>query len=228
VNPARPAAAPGAARRRAAAGLALAALASAAGACFTLGITPPSELYLRPAVQRMGPQQVVGNAVVTSIEGAAISFEPLTPDQMDAFYHNRPGLVNPLKSLKAEGPPPVTFRVIARNRGRQAVQIEPAMFTLTDQEGQRTRPMQYQDFYQLLSELPDAEVRLRSVQATALSTFLTVSPGTEREGFLFFPPPIPTARLLVLELESFYVGAKDVPLVAEFEVVRPKGSPARR
>ena len=197
--------------------------------CFGFGgAPPPANPYLRPAVQRLGPHQVVGGAVVVSFAGVAISLEPLTPDQLEAYYQNRPGLVNPLKGLTPDGPPPIAFRVIVRNRGRQPVQIEPVTFLLTDQEDQRLRPMEYRDFYQAFSELPDADLRLRSVQATTLSTFITVAPGAERDGFIFFPPPPETSRLLVFDLGSLYLGAREAPVVAEFEVVRPRGSPARR
>lgn len=210
-------------------GMALAA-GVVAGGCFGLGggAAAPPHPFLRPAVQRLGPHQVVGNAVVASFAGVAISLEPLTPDQLDAFYENRPGLVNPLKGLTRGAPPPLAFRMFIRNRGRQAVQLEPATFLLTDQEDRRLRPLEYGDFYQIVAELPDAELRLRSVQATTFSTFLTVNPGAEREGFVFFPPPLEGSRLLVLELGTLYLGARDVPLVAEFEVMRPKGAPARR
>ena len=207
-----------------AAGLMLAAGGFAAG-CFGFGGgSGPGIPYLRPAVPRLGQHQVVGNAVVASFAGVAISLEPLTPDQLDAFYQNRPGLQNPFKGLTRGDPPPITFRVIVRNRGRQPVQIEPVTFLLTDQDDQKVRPMDYQDFYQILADLPDAEIRLRSVQATTLSNFFSVQPGGEREGFLFFPPLLESARLLVLELDSLYVGAREVPLMAEFEVVRPRAA----
>jgi len=166
--------------------------------------------------------------VVASTGGVAISVEPLSPEHLDLLYQNRPGLVNPLKGLTPEAPPPLAFRVTVRNRARQAVQIEPAQFSLTDQEGVRAQPMQYQDFYQLLADLPDAEQRLRSVQATTLSSFVTVAPGAERDGFLYFPPMPENSRLLILELGSVYMGARELPLLAEFEVVRAKAGAGGR
>ncbi len=210
-----------------AAAIALAAAVSAAS-CFRLGSGTPGEPLLRPAVQRFGQNsQVVGNAVVVSFAGVAVSLEPLEPEQLDALYQNRPGLVNPVKGLAGDSPPPIAFRVNLRNRGRQQVQVEPAQFVLTDQEGIRRQPLSYQDFYQLVSELPDADQRLRSVQATTLSNFLTLAPGGDREGFVFFPPVNETSRLLVLELGSFYLGAREVPVLAEFEVARSKAAPKR-
>jgi hypothetical protein len=220
----------GAALRGRVPALALAAALACAG-CFTFGAPPPpGEPYLRPAVQRMGQHQVVGNAVVASYAGAAITIEPLTPDVLDALHQNRPGIVNPLKGLPGDGkaPAPLAFRVTIRNRGRQPVQVEASQFLLRDQDEGRAKPLEYQDFYQLLSELPDADQRLRSVQATTYSTFVTVMPGQERDGFVYFPPIGPEARLYVLELNSLYVGTREVPILSEFEVVRPKGSPAPR
>jgi hypothetical protein len=114
-----------------------------------------------------------------------------------------------------------------RNQGRQPVQGDPAQFVLTDQEGVRRLPLAYQDFFQLISELPDAEQRLRSMQATVLSNFITVPPGGRRDGFVFFPPLNPTSRLVILELGSFYVGAREVPVLAEFEVSRKAAAPKR-
>jgi hypothetical protein len=215
----------GKAGRPAALAAALAAGIGAAG-CFTLGSSIPGEPRLRPAVQRLGQNsQAVGNAVVVTVGGAVVRMEPLEPEQLDALYQNRPGLVNPLKGLSRDGPPPLAFRVDLRNRGRQPVQVEPAQFLLTDQEGIRRAPLSYQDFYELVSQLADADRRLRSVQATVLSSFLTIPPGAEREGFLFFPPLSETARLVVLELGSFYLGAREVPVLAEFEVARSKAPP---
>jgi len=180
-------------------------------------------------VQRLGQNsQAVGNAVVVTVGGVVVRMEPLEPEELDAYYQSRPGLVNPLKGVSADGPPLLAFRVDLRNRGRQPVQVEPAQFVLMDQEGARRGPLSYQDFYQLVTELPDADQRLRSVQATMLSNFLTLAPGGDREGFLFFPPVNQAARLVVLELGSFYVGGREVPVLAEFEVARSKAAPARR
>ena len=204
------------------------------GGCFSFGGSPLGEPSLRPAVQQHSAQnQVVGNAVVASYGGVAFTVEPLSPEHLDLLYQNRPGLVNPLKDLSPKAPQPIAFRVNVRNRARQALQIEPAQFSLTDQEGLQANPMQYQDFYQLFADLPDAEQRLRSVQATTLSSFVTVAPGADREGFLYFPPMSDDSRLLVLALGSVYLGARELPLLTEFEVVRakaaaPKPAPARR
>ncbi len=213
--------------------VALVAAGLLCGGCFSFGGgSPLGEPSLRPALQHSAQNQVVGNTVVASYGGVAFTVEPLAPEHLDLLYQNRPGLVNPLKELSPKGPQPIVFRVTVRNRARQALQIEPAQFSLTDQEGQRAIPMQYQDFYQLFGELPDAEQRLRSVQATTLSSFVTVAPGGEREGFLYFPPMPDSSRLLVLELGSVYLGARELPLLTEFEVVRakagPKPAPARR
>jgi hypothetical protein len=208
----------------------LAAAAALLAGCFTFGMgSPPlGEPSLRPAHQHSPQSQAVGNAVVASYQGLTVSLEPLSPEHLDLLYQNRPGIVNPLKKLAPGVPQPIAFRVILRNRSRQPAQIEPAMFTLTDQEGLRGRPMHYQDFYQLFADLPDAEERLRSVDATTLSSFVTVASGAEKDAFLYFPPMPESSRLLVLELGSLYLGAREVPFMAEFEVVRTKASSAGR
>ncbi len=225
----RRAAAPRAATGARAAGGAVVAGLFAAG-CFTFGLgdSPLGESTLRPARQHSEQSQVVGDAVVASSGGLAVTVEPLSPEHLDLLYQNRPGIVNPLKGLTPGGPQPIAFRLNVRNRSRQAAQIEPSQFTLTDQEGQRARPMQYQDFYQLFAELPDAEQRLRSVEATTLASFVTVAPGAEKDVFLYFPPMAEDSRLLVLELGSLYLGARELPFLAEFEVVRTKASPGGR
>ena len=210
------------------AALSLVAGALAAG-CFTFGTSPAGEPLLRPAVQRLGGNsQVVGNAVVVSFGGVAVQMEPLTPEQLDDLYKQREGVVNPVKGLPGGETPPIAFRLDMRNQGRQPVQGDPAQFVLTDQDGIRRLPLTYQDFYQLVSELPDADQRLRSMQATTLTNFLTVPPGGRRDGFVFFPPLSPTSRLVVLELGSFYVGPREVPVLAEFEVSRKAAAAPKR
>jgi len=228
VNADRSAAPPSAAAARA--GALLVAAAALLAGCFTFGMggSPLGEPSLRPAHQHSAQSQVVGNAVVASYQGLTVSMEPLSPEHLDLLYQNRPGIVNPLKNLPAGVPPPIAFRVSVRNRSRQPAQLEPVMFTLTDQEGLRTRPMHYQDFYQLFADMPDAEQRLRSVDATTLSSFLTVASGAERDGFLYIPPMPESSRLLILELGSLYLGSREVPFLAEFEVVRTKASPGDR
>ncbi|HEY7676883.1 MAG TPA: hypothetical protein VIG69_07410 [Candidatus Methylomirabilis sp.] len=226
----RAAAPPSASAAAARAGSLLAPAAALLAGCFTFGLGGPplGEPSLRPARQHSAQSQVVGNAVVASYQGLTVSLEPLSAEHLDLLYQNRPGIVNPVKNLAPGVPQPIAFRVIVRNRSRQAAQLEPVMFTLTDQEGLRTRPMHYQDFYQLFADMQDAEQRLRSVDATTLSSFVTVASGGEKDAFLYFPPMPESSRLLVLELGSLFLGAREVPFLAEFEVVRAKASAGGR
>ena len=71
-----------------------------------------------------------------------------------------------------------------------------------------------------LQETEDAQARLLSLQATLLSRFVVISPGGQRDGLLLFSSIDPEAKLLMLDLGSFFVGGRMAPGRFEFQVVR--------
>ena len=71
-----------------------------------------------------------------------------------------------------------------------------------------------------LQETDDAQARLLSLQATLLSRFVVISPGGQRDGLLLFSSIDPEAKLLMLDLGSFFVGGRMAPGRFEFQVVR--------
>jgi hypothetical protein len=53
-----------------------------------------------------------------------------------------------------------------------------------------------------------------------LTNLLVVPPKVDREGLLLFPPLDPEAKMVILEVGSFYIGSTEQLLLFEFEVRR--------
>jgi len=181
---------------------------------------PKGPAILRPASQQAPINQVVGEAIVASLGGAAVTVRWMNAAAVGAYYAGRPGLVAPWpRELWVESPPTV-FLARIRNQTREEVQFDPAIVVLVAQDGQRDRTIPYEEMYMRLADTDGAAPRLMSLQATLLSRFVVIQPGGEREGLLLFPSLKPEAVHLLLDLPSFFVGGRVFPGRFEFQVTR--------
>jgi len=191
-------------------------LAGCATAEKPLGVTT-----LRPVPQpQAATNQVVGDAIVASLGGVAVTVRWMDRPAVGNYYAARPGLVSPWPQELWSESPPTIFLVRIRNQTREEVQFDPGMAVLVAQDGNRDLPVPYEEVYMGLAETKDAEPRLLSLQATLMSRFVVIQRGGEREGFMLFRAIKPEAKHLLLELPSFFVGGRVTPGVFEFQVVR--------
>jgi hypothetical protein len=181
---------------------------------------PNGPAILRPASQQAPINQVVGEAIVASLGGAAVTVRWMNAAAVGAYYAGRPGLVAPWPRELWEEAPPTIFLARIRNQTREEVQFDPAIVVLVAQDGQRDRTIPYEEMYMRLAETDGAAPRLMSLQATLLSRFVVIQPGGEREGLLLFPSLKPEAVHLLLDLPSFFVGGRAFPGRFEFQVTR--------
>lgn len=176
---------------------------------------------LRPAPQsNIGASQIVGEAIVASLNGAAVTVRWMDADAVGKYYAERPGLVSPWPREIWKESPPTIFLVRVGNQTHEEVQFDPAMAVLVAQDGNRDRPIPYEEMYMRLADTENAGPRLVSLQATLLSRFLVIQPGAQREGLLLFPAIKPEAKHLILDLPSFYVGGRATLGRFEFQVLR--------
>jgi hypothetical protein len=176
---------------------------------------------LRPAPQsNIGTSQIVGEAIVASLGGVAVTVRWMDAGAVGGYYAGRPGLVSPWPQDVWTESPPTIFLVRVRNQTHEEVQFDPAMTVLVAQDGNRDRQIPYEEMYMRLAETENAGPRLVSLQATLLSRFLVIQPGGQREGLLLFPTIKPEAKHLLLELPSFFVGGRATPGRFEFQVLR--------
>ena len=182
---------------------------------------PLGPATLRPAPQsNLGTSQIVGDAIVASLSGVAVAVRWMDADAVGNYYAGRPGLVSPWPRDVWKESPPTIFLVRVRNQTHEEVQLDPGMIVLVAQDGNRDRPIPYEEMYMRLAETENAGPRLASLQATLLSRFLVIQPGAQREGLLLFPTIKPEAKHLLLELPSFFVGGRATPGRFEFQVLR--------
>jgi hypothetical protein len=177
---------------------------------------------VRPLPQQPPTHQVVGGAIVASLGGAGVTVGWLGEEAADRYFTARPGLVPPWPRDLWKVTPPTVFLLRIRNQTREEVQFDPGNASLTNQEGERDRPIPYEEFYMRLAEEPDGDARLRSLQSALLSRFVVLPPGGQREGLLIFPTADPKTRLLVLEIGSFFVGGRSTPGLFSFQMVFPE------
>lgn len=176
---------------------------------------------LRPAPQsNVGTSQIVGETIVASLGGVAVTVRWMDAGAVSAYYAGRPGLVSPWPQDVWTESPPTIFLVRVRNQTHEEAQFDPAMTVLVAQDGNRDRPIPYEEMYMRLAETENAGPRLVSLQATLLSRFLVIQPGAQREGLLLFPTIKSEAKHLLLELPSFFVGGRATPSRFEFQVLR--------
>jgi hypothetical protein len=179
---------------------------------------PPT---LIPASQQHAANyQVVGDAIVASLGGVAVTVRWMDSASVATYYAARPGLVAPWPQDVWIEAPPTIFLVRLRNQTHEEVQFEPGLTRLVTQDGDRDLPVPYEELYMRLSETENSGPRLVSLQATLLSRFVVIGPGGTREGVLLFPTVKPEAKYLLLELASFFVGGRAAPGNFAFQVIR--------
>lgn len=180
----------------------------------------PGNPVLRPNPYQAAAYQVVGDAIVASLGGASVTLSWLNEGGVEKFYAARPGLTVPWPKEVWKEFPPTVFLLRINNQTREEVQFDPALVALVAQVGERQRPIPYEEMYMQLQGAEDAQPRLLSLQATLFSRFVVIQPGGRREGLLAFPAVDPEAKLLMLDLGSFFVGGRVTPGRFEFQVVR--------
>lgn len=181
---------------------------------------PKGEVSILPSPQRQATHQVVGESIVASLGGAAVTVRWLAAAGVEQYFESKPGLVYPWPREVWKLAPPTVFFLRVRNQTPEDVQFDPTLTALVTQDGRRERPVSYEEMYQHLEGAEGAGARLQSLQATLLSRFVVIAPGGQREGLLVFPALGPEAKHLLLEFASFYVGGRIVPGLFEFQVLR--------
>lgn len=194
-------------------------LAVLMGGCAT---APTGKATIQPGPQQQPTNQVVGDAIVASLGGVAVTVRWLDSPAVVRYFAGRPGLVFPWPQDTWESEAPTVFLLRIRNQTRAEVQFDPGLAALVTQEGKRERPIPYEEMYTRLAEGEGAGPRLQSLQATLFSRFVVIPPSGQREGLLVFPALTPEAKHLLLELASFFVGGRINPGLFEFQVVRGK------
>lgn len=188
--------------------------------CTACASGPSGEAMLRPGPQRLPTLQAQGDLVIATLAGATVTAEPLTEKGLDAYYARRPALVNPFKILPKGSKAPLAFILRIQNVGRDRINFDPAQAWLTDQQDHRSAAFSYDELYSLFSEKAESARALRALEETVLTNFLVVPPKHDRDGLLVFPPLDPAAKMIILEVGSFYVGSAEQLLLFEFEVRR--------
>lgn len=175
---------------------------------------------IRPGPQRLPTLRAQGDLVIATLPGATVTAEPLTEKGLDAYYARRPTLVNPFKLHPKETKGLLVFILRIQNVGRDRITFDPGQAHLTDQQDRRMAALTYDDLYSLFSEKRESAKALRALEETVLTNLLVVPPKLDREGLLVFPPPDATAKMVILEVGSFYIGSAEQLLLFEFEIRR--------
>lgn len=188
--------------------------------CTACASGPSGETILRPGPQRLPALRAQGELVIATLAGATVTAEPLTEKGLEAYYARRPTLLNPFKVLPRNSRSPLAFILRIQNVGQDRVHFDPSQSYLTDQQDRRLAALSYDELYGLFDEKRESAKALRALEETVLTNLLVVPPKLEREGLLVFPPPDPAAKMVILEVGSFYVGSAEQLLLFEFEVRR--------
>jgi len=183
---------------------------------------PKGDLLIRPSPQRLPTHQIVGDSIIASLGGAAVTVRWLAAPGVERYFAGKPGLVSPWPAEVWRETPPTVFLVRLRNQTPEEIQFDPTLAALVSQDGLRGRPVSYEEFYQQLEGLENAGARLLSLQATLFSRFVVIAPGGQREGLLVFPSLGPEVKHLLVEFASFFVGGRNAPGLFEFQVLRQK------
>ena len=164
--------------------------------------------------------QAQGDLIIATLQGAAVTVEPLTREGLDTYYSRRPSLVNPFKMLPKGANRPLAFIVRIQNIGRDRVNFDPSQALLVDQQDRRAAVFSYDELHSIFSETDQPDRALQALQETVLTNFLVIPPKIDRAGLLLFPPPEPDAKVVILDMGSFYIGSVEQLLLFEFEVKR--------
>jgi hypothetical protein len=180
---------------------------------------PTGEPGLRPGPQRLPHLQAQGDRVIASLDGATVTVQPMTPRALDAYFSQRVG-ANPFTAGPKVTDSPMAFVVRIQNRGRDRINFDPSQTFLIDQQNHRTAAMPYDELYSIFSESKERGRAMQVLDEAVLTAFLVVPPQIDRAGLLLFPPPVPEAKTLILDMGSFYIGSTSQLLLFEFEVHR--------
>jgi len=161
-----------------------------------------------------------GDLVIATLQGAAVTVQPLTREGLDTYYSRRPSLANPFKMLPKGANRPLAFNVRIQNTGRDRVNFDPSQALLVDQQDRRAAAFSYDELYSIFSETDQPDRALQALQETVLTSFLVIPPKIDRAGLLLFPRPDPEAKVMILDMGSFYVGSVEQLLLFEFEIHR--------
>ena len=175
---------------------------------------------LRPGGQQIPLNQVSGDVILSTFEGASVTVQFLSLSQVDRYYRERGASVNPIHLLRYAPPGPVVFRFRFVNQGRDPLHVDPTHLSLTDQDGKGRSSLAYEDMYLKFSDGDLLALALPPLRDTVFTTSFTLPPKSEKEGLVVFPPLDTEAKALLLELASFYVGSRPQPLLYEFVVTR--------
>ncbi len=181
---------------------------------------PKGEVVVRPSPQSQATHQLVGESIIASLGGAAVTVQWLPASGVEQYFAGRPGLVYPWPREMWKVAPPTVFLLRIRNQTSDEVQFDPTLAALVTQDGRSERPVSYEEMYQQMEGTEGSGARLQSLQATLLSRFVVIPPGGQREGLLVFPTLGPGAKHLRLGFASFFVGGRYVPGLFEFQVLR--------
>ena len=181
---------------------------------------PKGEPVLRPGPQRSPTMRAQGDLVIATLQGAAVTVQPLTLEGLDTYYLRRPSLANPFKMLPKGTKRPLAFIVRIQNLGRDRINFDPSQALLVDQRDRRTGAFSYDELYSIFSEIDQPASALQALDESILTNFLVIPPKIDRAGLLLFPPPEPEAKAVILDMNSFYIGSAEQVLLFEFEIHR--------
>lgn len=181
---------------------------------------PTGEAMLRPGPQRLPTMQAQGDLVIATLQGAAMTVQPLSQEGLDTYYSRRPSLVNPFKTLPKPASRPLAFIVRIQNLGRDRINFDPSQAMLVDQRDHRTAALPYDELHGVFSQGDTPDRALQALQETVLTSYVVVPPKLDREGLLLFPPLEQSVKAVILEIGSFYIGSAEQLLLFEFEVRR--------
>ncbi|WP_133174708.1 hypothetical protein [Candidatus Methylomirabilis limnetica] len=188
--------------------------------CTACASGPSGEAMLRPVPQRLPTLRAQGDLVIATLAGATVTVESLTDKGLDDYYARRPALINPFKQRPKGTKGPLAFILRIQNVGQNRVNFDPGQALLVDQQNRRSAVLLYDELYSLFSEKAESAKVLRTLDETVLTNLLVVPPKVDREGLLLFPPLDPEAKMVILEVGSFYIGSTEQLLLFEFEVRR--------
>ena len=164
--------------------------------------------------------QAQGDLIIATLQGAAVTVQPLTREGLDAYYSRRPSLANPFKMLPKGAMRPLAFIVRIQNIGRERVNFDPSQALLVDQQDRHSGAFSYDELYSVFSEVDQPARALQALDESILTNFLVIPPKIDRAGLLLFPQPGPEAKAVILDMGSFYIGSVEQLLLFEFEVGR--------
>lgn len=188
--------------------------------CTACASVPSGEVTFRPGPQRLPTLRAQGDLVIATLAGATVTVEPLTERGLHAYYARRPSLLNPFKTPQKGIAGPLAFILRVQNVGRDRITFDPGQTWLTDQRNHRSAAFSYDELYSLFSAKGESAKVMQVLDETVLTSLLVMPPKLDREGLLIFPPPDPAAKMVILEMGSFYIGPTEQLLLFEFEIRR--------